>query len=117
MSERFQKFVLKWLANGDTGVSSETMAFRMLGIKRRRIDEYHPSDPDDLNRCIKFLHEVPGARRKLNMIRKVSPVWNAIIDHWSDLEQMFIDEVGYDWSKSKRAPKTYDRMKKIIDLI
>jgi len=110
--------LLDWLANGETGISSEEMAFRLGGVKKKK--EWcttHPSDPDDLNRCIKFLVAVPSARESIGEMRAVSPEWRVLVDHWDELEKMFIEEVGFNWSKGKSAKKTYDRMQELFDSV
>lgn len=104
--------VLEWMAYGEPGRSSETMAFRLLGMKPRQ-RESHPLDPADFNRCLKLLKAVPELRDKLPEMKAVSPAWSAIVDRWSELEESFIDEVGWDWSNGQSAPKTYALMKEI----
>jgi len=100
--------VLEWLANGETGMSSETMAFMAIGVVKR--DHYFPHDPSDFNRCLLLLEAAPIVRESFPKIRELSPKWAAIIDHWDELERLFLDEAGRDWSKAQKAPKTYERM-------
>jgi hypothetical protein len=49
---------LQWLANGKTGLSSETILFTSLGIKHK---QYHPWDAGDRERCVELLRECPWA--------------------------------------------------------
>lgn len=101
--------IIKWLANGKTGISSKAMAFTALGVKYKDA-RYYPYDPADFNRCLLLLEVAPIVRESFPKIRELSPEWAAIIDHWDELERLFLDEVGRDWSKAQRAPKTYERM-------
>ena len=100
--------IIEWLANGETGLSSETIAFFALGKTNRRIS--YPYDPADLNRCIKLLTDAPEAKKALPILANLNPTWKRLVQHWEELQQMFIDEVGYDWCNAKSAPKTYGRM-------
>lgn len=100
--------IIEWLANGATGMSSETMAYTALGVKYK--SACHPYDPSDFNRCLLLLEAAPIVRVSFPEIRELSPEWAAIIDHWDELEKLFLGEAGRDWSKSKHAPKTYKRM-------
>lgn len=104
--------VLNWLANGKTGVSSKCMAYTACGVEPK--DNWTPSDPADLNRCLLLLEQVPEIRAHFPAIREVSERWSWIIDAWDELEASFIDEVGRNWSKSDSAPKTYALMKRIL---
>ena len=101
--------VLDWMFNGETGLSSECMAAVALKVKRRRYN--YPLDPADLNRCLKLVKHAPGIRRSFPRLRKLGKEWRAVIDHWDELQEMFVAEVGWDWSKGQRASKTYERMK------
>jgi hypothetical protein len=101
--------IVRWLATGETGMSSKTMAFTALGEKYT--SEWHPADPADLNRCIKLVDAAPAVRDSFPKIAALNEHWQAVIDNWDALRTAFIDEVGYDWSKARSAPKTYEMMK------
>lgn len=107
-----QAKLLKWsMTSNDIGLSSRAMAAAASGHPST---SDHPWDPDDLNRCIKLCREVPEIKEEFDLISKLSPTWSKLIERWSELEQCFIDEAGYDWSKSSHAKKTYNLMKEII---
>lgn len=59
-----------WLANGETGVSSKTMAF-YLGYGIRPKIEGYPHDVSDFRRCFLLLETVPfceiGLKKWLNL--------------------------------------------------
>lgn len=98
---------LQWLADGERGLSSETMCFwLMVGIRPRR-GVYYPLDPPDLNRCLKFLEAVPAARARMDAMRSLSTVWSAFVDSWDEIEGTFLDEAGLNWAKAGSAPRTY----------
>ena len=103
--------ILDWYVSGEKGISSETMAATALGKKHDR--GYPPLDPADLNRCIKLVDTAPEVKEAFPKIAALSKQWKAVIDNWDRLREMFIAEVGYDWSKKKSAPKTYNEMKRI----
>lgn len=106
-----EKKILAWFAQGETGVSSETMAFTACGLKRDWSS--HPHDPADFNRCLKLIKTVPEIKGHMDKIAALSPTWKKLVDRWDEVEKCFIDEVGFDWCNAKRAPKTYELMKQI----
>lgn len=103
--------IIKWMFNGKKGISSETMAATAMGHVHS--EGCHPSDPSDLNRCILLVEAAPEVKDAFPKIAALSKTWAAVIEHWDELREMFISEVGYDWSNSKLARKTYDRMKQL----
>ena len=103
--------VSEWLINGEVGISSSAMAAVSLGHRPR--DTSAPRDPDDLNRCMKLVARCPQVKNSFPQIRELSKRWEAVIDHWDELSGMFVEEVGWDWSKARSAQKTYDRMKEL----
>lgn len=112
-----QAQIAEWLANGETGISSESIALWLgFGVKQTRWGNFnHPHDPDDLNRCLKLLRDVPALRPMLPRMAEVGPVWAALVERWDELEQCQLDEIGIDWCKARSAPRTYALMRSIID--
>lgn len=110
-----QNAVLNWLANGETGISSETLAFWVM-FNVKKAGGSHPRDPADFNRCLKLLDAAPALRQHLHKMSIVSPEWARLVFNWAEIEKVFIDEVGPDWSKGRRIPaeKTYNLMKAVI---
>ena len=104
--------ILQWLMNGRVGASSKAMATHLCGL---RCDGSYPLDPGDLNRCLLFLQDVPEARAELPKMATVNKVWAALVERWSEIEAMFLAEVGLDWCKAESAPKTYKLMQKAIE--
>jgi len=103
--------VLKWMVQGETGISSKAMAAAVCDIEPDgQWAEFgnHPSDPSDLDRCIKFLAAVPLARFHLAKVAKLSKVWAALIDNWQELETLYALE-----QPTGKAPMTYARMKEL----
>lgn len=106
-----QTKVLEWLAGRDTGVSSKSLAFQFLGIKNSGpfgIDA--PVDPADLGRCLRLIALVPEVRKCVDELAAVNTAWSRLAPVWDEITQSMIDEVGIDWSKGKKAPKTYELM-------
>ncbi|EJV0369631.1 hypothetical protein N5280_002477 [Vibrio vulnificus] len=90
------------------------MAFTAAGIECRRNGSY-PHDPSDFNRCLVLVHNVPEIRTYFSDIAKLNVQWKALISRWDELEETFIEEVGFNWCKAQSAPKTYALMKEIIN--
>lgn len=104
--------ILAWLAQGETGISSETMAFAALGIERGgTFGTSHPHDPADLRRCVQLLEAVPALRDRMPMIAELSPVWGRLVANWGALEASLRREMA---AKTGRAPLTYRMMKELI---
>jgi hypothetical protein len=110
------KKILHWLAGPNTGLSSEAMAYCRLGIPRRGHwnGKEHPSDPADFNRCLLLVKDCPEVKESFVDIAALSESWNAIIAHWYELQDLFVSEVGWNWSKGHQATETYERMREIL---
>lgn len=107
-----------WLANGRRGISSDTMFTVMTGVDATRYGyQSHPHDPDDLDRCLALLHDVPELRAKLPLMAKASPEWAALIAVWDQLEALHIAEVGIGWTKGNSAAETYKLMRTILKAV
>lgn len=100
--------IMEWVANGETGASSCTIAYTVLDVPFDRTR--HPLDPADLRRCVELLDQIPEIRKHMDKLRDVSPIWNDLIDNWNDLETMLKIEM----KTGNNAPGTYELMKKII---
>ena len=109
-----QTKTIKWLAHGDTGMSSESMAFWIAFDEPVDDLHAHPHDPDDLDRCLQLLEAAPEMRPLLGKMASVSPVWAALVGQWEQITLSHMDEVGLGWSKARSAPKTYALMRKVI---
>ena len=99
---------LLWLAGRDTGMSSEAICYHMLGMKS---DGSFPLDPSDLGRCLRLLELFPEWKPRMGEMARYSAQWAALVERWDELAEMMADEVGIDWSKGERAPRTYAAMK------
>jgi hypothetical protein len=89
-----QLAVIEWLANGDTGASSETMAYWLaFGIKRPLI--MRPHDIYDLNRCFKLLDIAPELHEKIPEMAKLSNKWADIAKNWDWLQCASYDDAKH----------------------
>lgn len=61
-----------------------------------------PADPSDLCRCLEVSPEPP------EHMRKVSPQWAALVDHWHELAALLVEE-----HPTGSGPKTYARMQQL----
>jgi len=62
---------LQWLATGDSGRSSETICFYLLGVDYLYLT--HPYDRADFGRCYRLLEFIPDFRLRLDELRAISP--------------------------------------------
>lgn len=109
-----KKAFIQWLANGERGISSNTIATRLSGIdcmpKNWRKD--HPHDPADFLRCEKLLDAVPEFRDRLSEMQAESPVWKALYLRWDDIKETI--ECDLEATDGKRVTNAYVLMKDII---
>lgn len=107
---------IMWLANGERGISSETIFETITGVKTVRTMKSHPHDPADFMRCLKLLDACPEFKPLLCKMKGVSPVWRALVDRWDEIQNVFETEVP-NWKESGwwSAPKTYNLMREIIE--
>lgn len=110
------KNLIQWLANGERGVSSETIVHHATGLDMgRSFMACHPLDPDDLTRCIKLLERCPELAQVFReKMPEVSDVWAKLVEHWDELVATLDEEVpGWRDGERGRARKTYDMMQKL----
>lgn len=102
--------IIKWFGTGKVGASSKAMALASIGMAN---DGSYPCDPADFNRCLLLLEAVPEIRNRMDKVAAINGTWGRLVAKWSEVETCFLDEVGFDWAKAQRAPKTYALMKSI----
>ena len=107
--------LLLWLAGGNRGISSNSIVQHLTGVPACRYGIDIPHDPDDLDRCLQLLDEVPLLRCLLPKMATASPEWAELIERWNEIEESHLNEVGLRWTKAKSAPKTYALMRSVID--
>lgn len=96
-----------WIIDGNTGLSSLSMAAIWLGGSPSRV--YAPSDPSDFNRCVWFLQHCidPSNRGAIVMqMGEFTAQWKAIAKNWLELTLLYNEE-----KDQERAPKLYKLMK------
>lgn len=105
-----------WLANGQRGVSSNTIFTMLTGINALgdwHLD--HPYDPADLKRCRLLLEQCPELQDKFENMATVSETWKLLVKDWDSLCTT-MDEECPEWRNGKGvAPKTYAMMKSILN--
>jgi hypothetical protein len=108
-----QMAVLEWLNGSDRGLSSEALAHCYLGNKRPNVTFgwCAPGDPADLGRCLRLVRLVPDVRECVDELAALSTAWARVAPVWDELAALMEGEVGIDWSKARRAPRTYAAMK------
>jgi hypothetical protein len=79
----------RWLDLGDNGISSETIAAVMCGAPFDHRRHGHPHDGDDFGRCHRLLCLYPQWRERLDLMRGVSPAWDALVSRWTEIEAAY----------------------------
>jgi hypothetical protein len=111
-----QENLIRWLAGGQRGVSSNTMVQHLTGLPALRdFHGDHPHDPDDMTRCRRLLEEVPELQAEFPRMATYSGPWAKLVEHWQELCGL-MDTESPRWREGVgRAPKTYKRMRELID--
>lgn len=113
-TKNLKEKVLNWLATGEVGASSKCMAFAVVGLPTRKD---YPSDAGDFNRCLKLIRTVPEIKKSFPQIATISDYWKVLIEHWDELESLFLSETSLDGFDAGTAPKTYKRMRELLNPI
>lgn len=101
---------LDWIVGNDTGTSSQTIWAVLMGATPRHRST--PSDPSDFGRCYRLLKLMPAWRARLSEVATRYPEWSALVAHWDELTTLYEQELN---TPNGMAPKTYARMKELID--
>jgi len=109
-----------WLANGERGLSSETMFTALTGVDARDRNFpgiYHPWDTADFWRCENLLRKVPELRPNLPMMAQVSQPWKRLVEHWDAIVASFEAEIPGIFSNPNSrgdVSKTYALIKQCV---
>ncbi|MCI7719073.1 hypothetical protein ACEE49_04985 [[Pasteurella] aerogenes] len=106
---RMKQRVALWLANGETGISSKTIAF-YLGFEIIPKRASYPRDVTDFRRCVQLLEEVPELKADILKMKDVCKVWRVFAENWLELERIYAKERG-----KGKCPETYAAIRKIVD--
>lgn len=83
--------LVKWLAGGERGDSSNVVFAHMTGVKEataKQCDKtFAPMDADDMSRCLKLI-DIGGQtwRDAIPSLATLSPEWEKIVARWDRLE-------------------------------
>lgn len=102
-----QQQILEWLANGETGSSSKTMAF-VIGFDITPNRHSYPRDVSDFRRCFQLLEAAPEMRKHIYKMQTVGPIWAKFAEQWEELEKCYRKEQG-----KVRLPRTYALIEQI----
>lgn len=92
LSTQAQVDLGNWLINGDTGVSSKTMAAIALGATNLSSTGWNidaPYDPSDFGRCYRLVQKVPEIRDHFPRIAKKVKPFAGILREWDELVRIY----------------------------
>ena len=113
MANNLNSRLLGWFASGSKNSSAKTLACAGSDLAIKLLT--HPKDPRDFNSCLLLLRSVPELRDQLSTrVASLSQPWADLVAEWGDIEAMFLDEAGWDFSKNSSAPNTHALLKKIL---
>lgn len=96
LSNGAMRDVAAWLAGGDTGLSSRTIASVALGVKPS--DPTHPHDPSDFGRCYQLLQHAPEVRNALPEVARQYPRWKYLVANWDRLTELHERDISTGYS-------------------
>jgi hypothetical protein len=107
--------LILWLANGERGISSNTMVTHLTGINAvGDSSPSHPRDPADLRRCRLLMERVPEIAERFPRMASHSLEWAALVARWDALCRM-MDEEAPKWRDGTgSASHTYALMSEVI---
>lgn len=77
----------QWLASGNTGMSSLTMAAIAMGAEKG--DFHVPCDQADFGRCLALLKKVPEIKYQFPQIAWYCPAFGPILKRWKELSDLY----------------------------
>jgi hypothetical protein len=102
------KELLKWIATGERGLSSETIVAKLTGVDLIQGRMSEPYDPSDFKRCLLLLEAVPELKPKMEKMKEVPNYWKLLIENWIELEILYNEEKA-----SGIAPRLYAKMQQL----
>lgn len=107
-----------WLANGERGVSSNTLFQHLSGIPclEEHLTPCHPCDLADFRRCELLLRRVPEFRDHLYLMAEVSREWARLVERWDEIVALLSEEMP-EWETKPRgkAERAAAVMREILD--
>jgi hypothetical protein len=101
-----------WAIGEDTTPNSRLIAHVTLGLPlskqhARQHARVHPNDMWDMRCCLHLVRSVPGVRERLDALRFLSPVWNALVDNWPDLEADYDSDTTIQKEDKRRRDRLF----------
>lgn len=105
--EQIRLEVLTWLANGNVGMSSKSIAFHMAKIDAGA--KAIPGDPADFKRCTEMLSACPSIKN-ISSLAEYAPQYAPYINNWGKMLALYKEDVE---RHENKAPNLYNYMKKL----
>lgn len=111
-----EKAVLIWMSEGETGLSSMSLARETAGLPHPTKGSFGgiwaPSDPADLRRCRLLIEAVPEARQAVDRLAEKHDGWRGLAADWNEINRLYDEEAATGWKND--AHPTYRAMKKAL---
>lgn len=86
--------IIRWMATGDTGISSETLAAAYQGVENCWAPSNYPHDGGDFGRCYRLLLAVPEVRDGFTFLARTNEVWERLIGRWNDIQHAYLEDLA-----------------------
>lgn len=111
-----EKAVLIWMSEGETGLSSMSLARETAGLPHPDRGAWGaisaPSDPADLRRCRLLIEAVPEARQAVDSLALKHQGWRGLAAAWDEINRLYEEEAAGGWQN--KAHPTYSAMKEAL---
>ena len=68
----------------------------------------YPLDPNDFDRCYRYLKMIRDGRNRVRLVAKKYPAWTRLVNNWEELSALYEEE-----RPAGIAPKLYKRMQEL----
>jgi hypothetical protein len=106
-----------WIAQGERDAAVDTVVEYLTTIPLCAADSFgsHPRTPAELRHCLQLFEVVPTLRNRLCELASLGSEWSVIVQHWRELEQLFMAEGGPVFGRETFMPKTHFRLCELLD--
>ncbi len=96
MKKETKEGIGKWLANGNTGISSNAVlhTFLLGNTSHLKREDYYPRDNGDFNRVYLLVKYAPETFKSIKILAKESQQWKNILKFWDELVFIFETKKG-----------------------
>ncbi len=97
MNTSIPSWLATWARTGDRGISSETIAYTLLGVGGLLSRADAPYDTSDAHRCVTLLDLAAANgedwRSRLHEVAAACPAWVPLVPRWPEIEAALAEDI------------------------